>query len=104
MQRKKAIWKGVLVCILSILLSTSLIAKIKNVNGVEITDKSCRNDTYYNATVIIISMVYYVKSCSENKIVLHECRFTISPIGLFYIADKNGLQEYIAQVGIQTRL
>jgi len=67
MQRKKAIWKGVLVCILSILLSTSLIAKIKNVNGVEITDKGCRNDTYYNATVIIISMVYYVKGCSENK-------------------------------------
>lgn len=100
MQRKKQFWRSILlVYILSILLSTSPILGIKNVNGTEIDDKGCRDDTYYNATVIITSKVYCVKTHSENKIVLYECRFTTSLIGLFYISDKNGLQEYSTRGG-----
>lgn len=88
MQRKN--WKEILLAFIIVILLTPFTSSESN----GINEKNeCRDVTYYNATVLIISTVYYV-SYSETKIVLYEQRFTLSPFGIFYIADENGMQEF----------
>ena len=51
------------------------------------------DDTYYNATVEIISSLYQVSSALDDEIILEDCRLPFL-IGFFRISDANGVQEF----------
>ena len=50
-------------------------------------------DIYYNATIVIISALYYVKSCDEGKITLESGCIDFLP-GIFYVKDDTGVKEF----------
>jgi hypothetical protein len=94
--RKKWIKKHILaVCVVGILLSTPMvsIAVDDNSNGVTSRHYSLYQPrTYHNATLFIISHVYYVKHADDEAIHL-SARLPSLP-GIFHVQDKNGTQEF----------
>ena len=94
--RKKWIKKHVLIiCIVGILLCTPMasIAVEDGRNGATSSYYSLYQPrTYYNATLFIISHVYYVKHADDEAIHLSS-RLPVLP-GIFHVQDKNGTQEF----------
>lgn len=64
---------------------------------------SLGDNTYYNATVVIVSHVYRVSSSSEESIVLEGYRLPYLP-SLLYIADESGVQELGRGTGPNSRV
>ena len=58
--------------------------------------ETCRDDTYYNATIVIISALYHVKIYDERKIILEDRKIAgiwLLP-GIFCIKDDTGIREF----------
>lgn len=92
MQKKSMIWKSMMVlCVVGILLNSSVASAVENVEGKTNTEVTYRNVTYYNATIKIISYIYHVNSYSENEIILRSWKQPFL-LGIFYISDENGVQ------------
>ena len=56
-------------------------------------DTTLGDDTYYNATVEIISYLYQVSNATDDNIILKDCRLPLLP-GFFRISDADGVQEF----------
>jgi len=93
MQRKIGSWEGILyVCVVGILLTPISIPIARNIEAT-IVCATLGDDTYYNATVEIISCLYKVSSATNDEIILEDCRLPFLP-GIFRISDANGIQEF----------
>jgi hypothetical protein len=89
---KRNLWA---ICIVGVLLSipTVSIAFDTDRNAAKNSDYSLYQPrTYYNATLFIVSNVYYVKHFDEEVIHLGY-RLPFLP-GIFHVKDENGTQEF----------
>ena len=92
---KKVVGKNLLTaCVIGILLSTPMVS----IAGNTATQQTNCGDlhliqpkTYYNATLFIITNLYYVRHFDDEKIDL-SYRYPYLP-GIFIIKDENGIQE-----------
>ena len=92
-------WKSILLAlVLSNLTMFFTIYEVDASNCYE-TYRNYGKYIYYNATIVIISTVYYVKSCDEGKIIL-ESGWINFPPGIFYIRDDTGIREFNTYGGI----
>jgi len=92
MQRKIESWEGILyVCIVGILLTIINIPIARNIEATTV-NPTLGDDTYFNATVEIISCLYKVSSVTDDEMILEDCRLPVLP-GVFRISDANGVQE-----------
>ena len=85
-------WKGILyICVVGILITSVSILIAKNIEATTI-NATLRDDTYYNATIEIISNIYKITSVTDDEIILKSSHLPILP-GIFRISDENGVQE-----------
>ncbi len=101
MIRKKSVTRYVFIaCIVGILVSTTMVSFASSNNKKEATNGHTNYGdlpiiqprTYYNATLFIVSSVYYVKYFDEEKIDLGN-RYPFLP-GIFIVETENGIQEF----------
>ena len=79
-------------CIVGILITSLSMPITRNIEATTI-NATLRDDTYYNATIEIISNIYKITSATDDEIILQSSHLPILP-GFFRISDANGVQEF----------
>ena len=91
---KKNIGKVLGICIVGILLCTTMIPISESNNDIlsVMPQTNYVEYVYDNATLLILSMLYCVQSYEEDFIELYNCR--LFPFGIWYIANESGIQQF----------
>ena len=84
-------WKDIwYICVVGILISSVSMPITRNIEATTI-NATLGDDTYYNATIEIISNIYKITSVTDNEIILKSSHLPILP-SFFRISDANGVQ------------